>query len=388
MISNEPKYYPDYTELSSIKVGDILALLRSICEHFTDGADSEYAVAPLNIDNYFYLQSEFAKFLLGIDKPVLQFGNYSNTDFIFYYSTDYNRFTGKLYYAPWDYNICAINVDLVNKTITINNSIGSYDGFNEQVLSPAITQPTYLLVLKHYTVNDVLPNYFYIDYTDFDNNHENGFYDEKIKLTCGACAVSSVLPSQNDARYTALFNALTTTPPVYEFSVSAEGAVYGSLSADTETSRFSFCPLDIVELIYGIQMTAGDFVAYDYDSGFYCQQIQSYSCASSSVDCDDCDAVNAKFDYILKLISSLGVLWEKPQDQEEEDEMDYTQQLQAITNAILSIDSRLHTTALVEEQETDVNITQAIIDNTESLDDVASRPIITTNEDLSPWSNV
>lgn len=96
---------------------------------------------------------------------------------------------------------------------------------------------------------------------------------------------------------------------------------------------------------------------------------------------DDSNLLNVLVDNVSALNDCCSVMQLESGDSEEMD-------LTPIVDILTSIDSRLHTLAEVDGVATDVNITQALIDNTESLEDIATRPIINTNEDLSPWSAV
>lgn len=157
----------------------------------------------------------------------------------------------------------------------------------------------------------------------------------------------------------------------FSYSLASERSVDGTFSSSSSSGLINISKPQTIVNTYDVQPASYSLII-DYVTNYrFDLQPQSY-------------LSNLNFQQFV--YDNLDILNECCSNMKngESEEMN----LNPIVDVLTRIDNRLHVVAEVEGIETDVNITEALIDVTESLEDTVNRPIINTNEDLSPWSAV
>lgn len=175
-----------------------------------------------------------------------------------------------------------------------------------------------------------------------------------------------------------VFNNINYQYEIIDESSDGTFSSGGDYSSEAHLSHNS-CQVDIHKISFSIFVD--DFVCYQIENVEY----QDYICdnpiscqALSYATVDDFLPDFYRYlDYLLECCTAVTRRIDDLENGSEEDDMNYTSQLNAIVEALENIDSRLH---IVDDSDVDTSLTQAIKDS--------QQPIVISNQNLSPWSAV
>lgn len=200
-----------------------------------------------------------------------------------------------------------------------------------------------------------------IKYRDFEGNLFTDYFLHSASLVCSSFSFAHpILITSND-------NLFPNTPN-HLYSFAGEFEIYGTYSSGSEYGGTGLCPLDSGKLTSDMQVDFGSngFALVDLTSSYY-NIYDPLTCSPFSIDCDDCTAINNAFRSIYKIVSNLGLLTNGENGDDED--MDYTLQLNSIAQSLLNIHNDLTANVLIDDQQETINITQAVVNNSEVLDD-------------------
>lgn len=212
-------------------------------------------------------------------------------------------------------------------------------------------------ILKRVSSSNLVTEYFKLgfSYQDYDDNN--------------IITQDTVFNTFSNVEFQ--FLKLYYTLGQFSYSLSSERSVDGTFSSSSDSGNINITIPQTIVNTFDVQPASYSLII-DYVTNYqFNLQPQTYLNNLNFM-----QFVNDNLDVLNQCCSKMK--------NGESEEMDLT----PIVDVLTRIDNRLHVVAEVEGIETDVNITEALIDVNESLEDTLNRPIINTNEDLSPWSAV